>query len=185
MELPPTSPSETPTSAPEASATLSRSWSRSSLQGLGGNDRPNQAIVSDHPEEHGHDKEKGRADAERQRRDSRTGAEAGDPPADAENRGAEEQRCIDGGLGRQTEAPTDQRPRQQPRQPAADRGNDHAAGQDEDETWIPGSRNVKEAANAMWVEHPGARQAETEKAAGNESGDGAQDHHATPPMRMR
>src|ERR1700730_9294390 len=115
MELPPTSPSETPTSAPEASATLSRSWSRSSLHGLGGNDRPNQAIVSDHPEEHGHDKEKGRADAERQRRDSRTGAEAGDPPADAENRGAEEQRCIDGGLGRQIEAAVEERARGQAR----------------------------------------------------------------------
>jgi len=62
---------------------------------------------------------------------------------------------------------------QQPRQPVADRGNDHAAGQHEDETWIPGSGDVEEAANAMRVEHAGDRQAETEQAATNESGDGA------------
>src|SRR5260370_505892 len=55
----------------------------------------------------------------------------------------------------------------------SDRGNDHAASQHEDETWIPGPGDVKEAANAIRVEHARDGQAEAEQAATNESGDGA------------
>src|SRR6202158_4780740 len=107
------------------------------------------------------------------------------PPPETKDRGAKKQRSVDGGLGRQIEAAVEQWPWQQPRQPVADRGNDHATSQHEDETWIPSSGDVKEAANAMRVEHAGDRQAETEQTATNESGDGAQDNHATPPTRMR
>src|SRR5690606_16574965 len=116
-------------------------------------------------------------------RQSRSGAEAADAPADAEDCGATDKRQVDVPRAGHVEVAHQHRRLAGEHEPVPKAGDDDRAAHDEGEAGVPGAREVEEVEDLGRVGHAGHDQPESED---EPAGEAVEDErHGYPPMTCR